>query len=229
MATRGKGRPHDMPAAGNLRHGTRGRYTAGCRCDECKAATLAYWHERRDLANETALELGPRTETHCVGSDGPCPKGVKLTTASKGNYCETCKHKLIWNGLVPAQSARHHLLMLSRRGVGRRAVSAATDISGSILAKILRGERKQIMKRTADAILLVDGDSISDRGLVDAGPTWTSIHRLMRTHGYTKARLSKEIGQGGKALQLGKKKVTAKSAAKIQRLLSEADGDFLRR
>ena len=226
MARRRKGRPYDMPAAANLRHGTRGRYTSGCRCDDCKAAHLAYWHERRKQADEAALELGPRTGTHCVGVDGPCPKGVKLTKASIGNYCETCKLKLIWNGLVPAKPARRHMLMLSKRGIGRRSVGAATDISDSILSKIIRGERKQIMKRTADAILLVDKNAISDHGLINAAPTWERIRRLIQ-HGYTKARISKEIGQGGRALQLGKKKVTAKSAEKIKRLLSQADGDFL--
>lgn len=218
-----------MPAEANFRHGTRGRYTSGCRCDECRAANLFYWHDKRRQANEASLKLGPRTESHCVGvGKKVCPKGVKLTKASKGNYCETCRHKLIWNGLVPAQPARHHMLMLRKKGVGRRSVQAVTDISDSILSKILNGQRHQIMKRTADAILAVDSDSISDGGLVDASETWHHIRRLME-HGYTKARLSKEIGQGGKALQLGKKKVRAKSAAKIQRLLSEADGDFLRR
>lgn len=42
-----------MTRARNASHGTRSKYTTGCRCDDCRAANTAYqadWAERRDPA-----------------------------------------------------------------------------------------------------------------------------------------------------------------------------------
>jgi hypothetical protein len=38
-------------------HGTRSRYVGGCRCDECRAAALAYQHERRAKARAQRPDL----------------------------------------------------------------------------------------------------------------------------------------------------------------------------
>src|SRR5688572_24739280 len=48
-----------------------------------------------------------------------------------------------WNGCVPAAKARAHLLKLSRRGVGTRAIADASGVARSILRAVARGEKQQ--------------------------------------------------------------------------------------
>jgi hypothetical protein len=209
-------------------HGTRARYVQGCRCDDCRAANLAAYYDRAGRARAAAAELGPRTETHCVGVHGePCPRRTKLRMSSTGNLCAECRRRLVWNGFVPAGRARAHLAALSRAGVGRRAVAQATDISESILHKIRHGLRNKIRARTERLILDVDVSVAADNARVDARPVWRMIARLIRVHGFTKAKISERIGQGGRALQLGKRRVTVRNAHRIAKLLADAEGAFL--
>lgn len=121
-----------------------------------------------------------------------------------------------WNGIVPAKKARIHMRKLSRLGVGRRAVGAATDIADSVLSKIISGKRNQIRARTERLILAVSVAHASDGAYVDATRTWKQIRQLL-LEGFTKIRIAEAIGQQ-RALQLGKVRVTAKHAAAIDRL-----------
>jgi hypothetical protein len=122
-----------------------------------------------------------------------------------------------WNGLVSALPARRHILRLSKQGVGRRAVSAACDVSATIIAAIRSGRRTQIRKRTQDKILEVTRQAVSDAALVPAHETWQQIHTLLE-EGFTKAELARRLGIGGAVLQLGKDKILARTAARIDRL-----------
>lgn len=223
-------RPRDLPPASRYKHGTRARYVAGCRCRPCTHSNTVAYHERMALAKEAALELGAeRTESHCVGiNDEPCPHGTKLRKDSTGNVCNKCRSKLVWNGLVDAKPARDHLKVLSNAGVGYKSVADAACISYTVMSKIMSGKKTTIRANTEKAILGVDTGAMADHGLVDAQPVWTMVRRLIRTHGYTRGQISKKIGQGGRALQLGKKRVTARNAMKILKLLRDADGDSLR-
>ena len=210
-------------------HGTITRYRGGCRCDACRAANRRAYHARQERARAAAAELGPRTETHCAGVNGEaCPWRTKLYKRSVGNLCAKCRCRLVWNGLVPADRARAHLFALSRAGVGRRAVAEATDISESILQKIRLGRRKKIRAATERLILDVDVGAAADNARVDARPVWAMVRRLMRQHGFTKAMISARIGQGGRALQLGRRRVTARNAHRIAKLLADAEGAFLK-
>ncbi|KKK49083.1 hypothetical protein LCGC14_3138630 [marine sediment metagenome] len=121
-----------------------------------------------------------------------------------------------WNGLVPAKKARAHMRKLSRLGVGRRAVGAATDVADSVLVKINNGERIQIRARTERLILAVSIAHASDGAYVDARTTWKQIRQLLR-EGFTKIRIAEAIGQQ-RALQLGRLRVTARHAGAIDRL-----------
>lgn len=40
-------------------HGTRTRYVAGCRCDDCKASNARRWRERRTRMHDLAAEVKP--------------------------------------------------------------------------------------------------------------------------------------------------------------------------
>jgi hypothetical protein len=110
-----------------------------------------------------------------------------------------------------------HLLALSKKGVGRRAVSASTDVAQSVLADIRSGKRKQIRKRTETKILAVTKDCASDHAVVQARKTWHRISQLLE-EGYTKGQIAQRLGAKRPALQLGKKYVLAETALKVEQL-----------
>lgn len=122
-----------------------------------------------------------------------------------------------WNGIVCATTARRQLLALSAQGVGRRAVHAATDIAESVLARISSGKKRRIRARTERLILVVTIEQAADGAYVDARKTWVQVRQLLR-EGFTKARISAEIGQAGHSLQLGKTRVTVRNADAVNRL-----------
>jgi hypothetical protein len=122
-----------------------------------------------------------------------------------------------WNGLVSADAARKHLAELRYQGVGRRAVNLATDVSDTVLQDIIAGRKQRIRARTARLILAVDANAAQDGAYICARRTGRLVHELL-TEGFTKARISAEIGQDGRALQLGRKRVTVRSAGAIDRL-----------
>lgn len=229
-------RPSDLPGQEGYEHGTRARYVAGCRCGPCTASNAEAWRERNKAADAAALDYGAtaapgataengRTyKRMCPGIDGgPCPNGSHLRKDSVGNLCGKCRHRLVWNGLVDAGPARRHLKQLSRAGVGYKSVADACDIARSVVAKILSGKRKKIRANTAKAILAVDTGAVADQALVDAAPMWRMIDRLMRVHGYTRGEIARRIGKKRRALQLGKRRVTARNYHKIAQLLRDAE------
>lgn len=122
-----------------------------------------------------------------------------------------------WNGIVSAAKARHHMLELRRQGVGRRSIQASTDIANSVLSEIVAGRKRRIRARTERLILAVTIQQAADGAYVDARKTWVQIRQLLR-EGFTKARISAEIRQAGRALQLGKRRVTVRNAAAVNRL-----------
>lgn len=133
-----------------------------------------------------------------------------------------------WNGLVDASKARHHLLQLSEQGIGRRAVAAASDVAESILCSIRAGTKTRIRARTERQILAVTPDMASDRALVDASATWKLIRELVKS-GFSRSRISLEMGTSGRALQLAKDRVTVRNANKIERVHAKlmASGEVL--
>ena len=140
--------------------------------------------------------------------------------AANSRYeCERAKARRNgdWNGLVPADPARKHILRLSKQGVGRRAVAAASDVPASIIAQIRCGRRTQIRKRTLNRILEVTNLAVSDAALVAAGKTWRQINTLIE-EGFSKAELARRLGFASPALQLGKNRILARSAARVDRL-----------
>lgn len=154
----------------------------------------------------------------CPGVNGqPCPKNAHLRKDSKGGVCGTCRPKLVWNGLVDAEPARRHLRWLSRRGVGRRSVAAASDVGDTTLSEIISGTKKQIRKETADRILAVTRAALGDWTIVPAEKTWKAIRWLL-SEGFTKTSLARRLGYESPALQIKKDFVLAKTEAKVLRL-----------
>jgi len=121
-----------------------------------------------------------------------------------------------WNGIVPAANARAHLLKLSRLGVGRRAVAAATDVADSILSQVRTKKKLRIRARTARRIIAVTPAMASDHAFVTATRTWVLIGRLLE-EGYTKTYLARQLGYA-RALQFNKTRVLVRNAARVERL-----------
>lgn len=122
-----------------------------------------------------------------------------------------------WIGLVDSAKSRQHLDALSQAGVGRRAVAAASDVPNSILTEIKSGKRPKIRAATERRILAVTPDMMSDRALIDAAPSWALINALCAA-GFTRGNLAQRLGAKGKALQVGKDKITARKAQQIAKL-----------
>jgi DNA-binding Xre family transcriptional regulator len=121
-----------------------------------------------------------------------------------------------WNGVVSAAAARSYMRTLSRRGVGRGAVQAATDIARTTLSAIRSGRKARIRARTARKILDVTVEARADHSFVKATRTWYLI-RLLIEEGYTKTRLAKVLGYA-RALQFNKRQVLAVNALRVEQL-----------
>lgn len=207
-------------------HGTRARYAQGCRCDECRAANTAAYHARKHRVLEVVAELGleSRTRGPCPGLGGKgCPIGRSLRADSIGGVCWNCRRDLVWNGLVDAAPARRHLRKLSKRGVGRRSVGAACDVGDTTLQQIVTGRKKRIRKRTSDRILEVDLGAISDHCLVPAGRTQKMLDALTEEY-FTKQEVARLLGYKSPQLQIGKRRVLARTEARVERLYRQAVG-----
>jgi len=125
-----------------------------------------------------------------------------------------------WDGIVPAGRARRHILKLSRRGIGRRAVAAVSGVSETILFRIRSGLRRQIRASTERRILAVTFDAYSDAALVSNARTWQRIGVLL-SEGFTKQELARRLGSKAKEpkLQIATRgECLARTAVKVERL-----------
>ncbi|PKL96796.1 MAG: hypothetical protein CVV18_00335 [Gammaproteobacteria bacterium HGW-Gammaproteobacteria-8] len=122
-----------------------------------------------------------------------------------------------WNGIVSAKRAKAHLLTLSRHGVGRRAVGAASDVGDTCLSQIRCGEKTRIRARTERRILAVTPAMASDRALVPSRDTIKRIRQLL-AEGYSEQRLAHELGLKTGRLQYHAERVTVRTAYRIERL-----------
>ncbi len=122
-----------------------------------------------------------------------------------------------WNGIVESARARDHLRWLSKKGVGRRSVAAASDVSETVLSDIRSGRKRKIRARTERLILAVTVEAAGDRSLVKADKTWKLINELLEA-GFTKSRIAAELGMATPALQLNKNRVTLRNAHEIRKI-----------
>jgi len=232
-------RPSDLPPAESYEHGTRARYVAGCRCDDCKRANREAYHRRQAEAKELAKRINaPRVpvpqmwtapdgtqqvrfyQHACPGVDGqPCEWSAHLRSDSTGGCCNRCRMKLGWNGLVDASEARAHILRLSALGVGYKSVAEAATVGVTVVAQVRSGVKTKIRAQSAKRILEIDVSAKADQAFVPAKETHHLLKKLLRK-GYTKTELAKRLGSKAKtpALQLNSKKVTVRNAHKVKKL-----------
>lgn len=122
-----------------------------------------------------------------------------------------------WNGLVDASGARQHIRALSRAGVGRRAVAAASDVALSVIADVRTGKKRRIRARTAKRILAVTKDARADHAHVSAKMTWHRIEILLE-EGFSKAELARRLGFKTPAIQIRRDRVLARTALRVEKL-----------
>lgn len=205
-------------------HGTRGRYSAGCRCRPCTAANARAYRERVARGRELAASIPRRADGYCAGFDGyPCPWTTKLR-CERASLCHRCRERFAWNGVVDASRAREHLQRLSRSGVGYRQAADAACVSVGVVTKILHRPGKKIRKWTERAILSVDAGARADHALIDAAPTWRLIGELEPEY-LTRAALARALGYATGRLQLGRRRITVRSAERVRRLHVRVFGD----
>jgi hypothetical protein len=132
-----------------------------------------------------------------------------------------------FNGIVSAEPARVHIAELSKKGVGRHAIAAATDIASSILYGIATGVRKNCRARTLRKILDVDESARGGKSLVEAAPAWGLINELLG-RGFSKVQLAEWLGKY-RALQIGKRRITADTASSVERMCRLLAAGKLRR
>jgi hypothetical protein len=144
--------------------------------------------------------------------------------AANSNYETTraaARKRGEWNGVVSANRARRHLLLLSRREIGRDTVADITGIAPSTLDLIRRGKRKNLRAMNEKKILAIELDSIvNDAMRIPATKTWEQIRWLL-ANGFTKGSLALRLGYKTRALQLNRKKITAKNAMRVELLYNQ--------
>lgn len=131
------------------------------------------------------------------------------------------------NDLVSTDVAKRHLQALSRMNVGYKAAADAASVCRTVVAMILNGKRTQIRRETEQKILAVDKTAVSDGALIPAGPTWKIINGLV-AEGFTKTQIAKWIGCG-RAIQYPRDWITAKSAARVEKMARRLEAGLLRR
>lgn len=118
--------------------------------------------------------------------------------------------------MVDAGPVRDRMLTLADRGVGYRRVADLAGVSKSSLLKVRTGERDRIRRETHDAVMALPLDAdVADGQLIDAAPTWALIRQILRRKGWSKARISRELGNTTRALQLRDDVITARNARAI--------------
>jgi hypothetical protein len=121
-----------------------------------------------------------------------------------------------WNGLVDAQHAQRHILLLGQKGMGYKAVARVAGVALTLVMEVRAGRQRQLRARSAKKILSVPL-LLAGGQYVPAAPTWKLLNALI-ADGYPKSRLAKWLGQRGPGLQIRKTQVTVRNAARVRSL-----------
>ena len=225
-------------------HGTRAMYVAEkCRCEKCRESNRLYYHSRKtralELAAKTVTEVKPWAPQKWTTPNGVqevrfykracpgltkrgCPSHSHLRKDSKNGICGGCReHIIATHKFHTSNEVVEHLEMLSAAGVGVGAVMAKTGLSKSTLQELRRG-KKWVLPETERKILMVRPSDLAGGVMVDAKPTWRLIREMRLRFHIPKSEISKEIGNNGRSLQLGKKFIRLSNARAIKKFYDQA-------
>lgn len=128
---------------------------------------------------------------------------------------------------VSAERARAHIRDLMVHGIGPKSIADVSGVPHGGISKLVygdytngRGPSKRIRRETEQKILAVTLDNAAGGTCEPNGPTLAIVEQLV-ARGWTKAAISRAIGQGGPALQLGAVYVTRRQARTIRGLLEQ--------
>jgi hypothetical protein len=220
--------------------GTRGAYVRGCRCAPCTASNAAYQADR--MARRDALEVVQRPTANgppiireflrvgkpyrlptCPGLNGrECVVGGAWLKGRRNvgrGYCSACVERVtIFNGLVPADRARVHLLALRKKRVGKIAIAEASGVSALLIGHIMDGRAAHMRADTERRLLEVDESCRLDGSLVPAAKSRAIVRRLF-DRGFTHANIAGLLRMKTPSVQIGDTRfVETKTQAKLERL-----------
>lgn len=120
---------------------------------------------------------------------------------------------------IDATDVRAHILELRQRGVGKRTIATLAEVALTTVDKLSKNPDRLVDPTVAERLLSVTIDDARGRQYVPAGPTWRKVHALRRA-GWTKKRIAQEMTGNPNtiALQLGRKRITAANARKVERI-----------
>jgi hypothetical protein len=155
------------------------------------------------------------------------PHGTRARYVALKCRCDACRaanaayyHIVKARGrYVSAARARRHLAALSARGVGYKAVAAASDVAKGLLQGIMAGAREHIREETERRILAVDRHAAADHAIVDGRRAHRAIAKMIDL-GLTKGEIAERLGYKTPALQI-KPRVLARTEARVLRLVAE--------
>jgi chorismate mutase len=229
-------------------HGTRSCYVRWkCRCEPCKAANRSYYHARQKLlakalskgiehrinkpqADKVLVDCVTPKGTHyvrafkspCPGIDGrPCRLESYLKKNSKGGICGDCREQLVKKEWVDAEPSRLHLLELSAKGIGLRAVQVRAKVAYSALQDIKSRGQLRVDPRTARRILAVKARKTLDGHLVRAKETRALIAKMRVEFQLPDSEIAARLGYASLAIQLKKKNITLKNKRRVEALYRE--------
>jgi hypothetical protein len=125
-----------------------------------------------------------------------------------------------WEPYVDNAAARDHLEWLRVNGVGLRTVAARTGLGRTALQKIVNGDVTRSRPETIRAVLAVNLSAAHGAALIDAGRTWRLLDELVAL-GHTKGSIAMRLGAATPALQIGRRRVKASTAHKVEALHRE--------
>lgn len=127
---------------------------------------------------------------------------------------------------VDAAAAAEHLRALAAEGIPVAAVARAAGTSYTITRNIANGAQRRTQPHIAAAILAVTHDHVADDTLVDSTDAWATVNRLAAA-GVSKIWMSRQLGQTGRELRMGRYKVPAVTARRVAELGRRFDAGTL--
>lgn len=213
-------------AAQRYAHGSRARYQLGkCRCFECKVANSNYEAARLEATRAShTMHFAPMTRQYVVRCRATGE--IVLRTAERSVAIQRCKALSKKdapepdNQLIKTTAVIKHVMELRRAGIGIKAICRESGVNRGVLQRILAGEIKKTRRANAERILAVGTKALPGAAVVDAGPTWALLNRLLGA-GYRKAWIAKLLGATVPALQIKKDRVLLSTVHRVAKLYAD--------
>ncbi len=122
--------------------------------------------------------------------------------------------------LVDVAEVRAHIVRLMGLGIGPMAICEAAQCAPATLYKIRKRTQTRVTREVIDRIMGVDESArllVGDAALVDSGPTWEILRRMLRG-GWSEADLAPMLGYSGRRVYIGLTNVSAAKAMRVKKL-----------